>query len=176
MKKYLKNHRNHFVALAILIAIVAGGLLIQSQVNQKRAKAAAGTWELQPSGTTGRLSGIYFVDDNTGWTVGQSGIILKTIDAGTSWIAQTSGFTTALYDISCIDSNTCWAVGGKESAPPFLGSLLILKTTDGGVNWIPLPGLASSVLAMTEVRFVDAVQGWAIGNLPLLVRLGVIVS
>ncbi|MCK7524199.1 MAG: T9SS type A sorting domain-containing protein [Ignavibacteriales bacterium] len=35
----------------------------------------------------------HFIDVNTGWAVGKSGIILKTTDGGTNWVQQSIGTT-----------------------------------------------------------------------------------
>jgi len=42
---------------------------------------------------------IHFVDNLTGWLVGESGIIIKTIDGRENWIEQTSGTNKLLNSI-----------------------------------------------------------------------------
>jgi photosystem II stability/assembly factor-like uncharacterized protein len=39
-------------------------------------------WTAQDSGTTNWLSGVSFIDANTGWAVGGSGTILHTTNGG----------------------------------------------------------------------------------------------
>jgi len=36
-------------------------------------------WHLQESGTTRYLKSVYFIDEHTGWIVGDGGLILKTV-------------------------------------------------------------------------------------------------
>ena len=46
------------------------------------------TWTTQAIGVTNILDDIFFINENTGWTVGGDGIILKTTDGGENWIDQ----------------------------------------------------------------------------------------
>ena len=66
---------------------------------------------------------VYFPHTDTGYVVGDTGTILKTIDGGTTWIAQTSGTDNSLYAVSFADVSTGYAVGASGT---------ILKTTNGG--------------------------------------------
>ncbi|MCW8961436.1 MAG: YCF48-related protein, partial [Ignavibacteriaceae bacterium] len=72
------------------------------------------------------LGSIYFVDSNTGWTVGTGGTILKTTNGGNSWETQNSGTEEYLLSTFFINANTGWVVGSNG---------LILKTTNSGDNW-----------------------------------------
>jgi photosystem II stability/assembly factor-like uncharacterized protein len=67
-----------------------------------------------------------------GWAVGNDGIILKTTDSGSSWSNLSSGNTSTLNDVFFISPQVGWAVGGTGEPP----SSAILKTTNGGVNWM----------------------------------------
>ena len=40
------------------------------------------TWDALSSGTNILLNSIYFTDDNTGYVIGENGIILKTTNGG----------------------------------------------------------------------------------------------
>ena len=84
-------------------------------------------WIAQTSGTTKTLNSIYFTDANTGYTVGQNGTILKTINGGNDWTALTSGTTKSLNSVYFTDINTGYAVGVSG---------IILKTTNAGFGWI----------------------------------------
>ncbi|MEW6128691.1 MAG: C25 family cysteine peptidase [Acidobacteriota bacterium] len=110
------------------------------------------TFTAQTSGTTNTLNGIFMLDANTGWTVGNGGVILKTTNGGTNWNAQTSGTTTNLRSVHFADANNGWAVGASG---------LILMSTDGGASWTPE---ASGVTTeLRRVFFVDANTGYAAG-------------
>lgn len=78
---------------------------------------------------TNKLSGLCFINNNTGWVAGYRGKIAKTTDGGASWVLQTSGVQSWLNSIRFIDANTGIAVGSKDS------NRVVLKTTNGGTNW-----------------------------------------
>ena len=50
-------------------------------------------WVTQNSGTTRNLNSVYFIGVNSGYAVGDSGTILKTINGGVSWALQNSNTT-----------------------------------------------------------------------------------
>ncbi|OGR84513.1 MAG: hypothetical protein A2901_02785 [Elusimicrobia bacterium RIFCSPLOWO2_01_FULL_54_10] len=91
------------------------------------AGRAEAVWRFSNSGTGQDLNAVYFIDTSTGWTVGASGTILKTVNAGTDWAAQTSGVAVTLHDVkfSGADSSTGVVVGAGG---------LILRTTDA-ITW-----------------------------------------
>lgn len=91
----------------------------------------AGQWAPQTSGTTEILVDVHFTDDNNGWAIGSSGIILNTSDGGANWAAQTFGTTVTPYALHFTDINHGWVVGESGS---------ILNTSDGGVNWAAQTG------------------------------------
>ena len=68
-------------------------------------------WQ-NPLPTGNFLSDVYFIDESTGWAVGENGTIVKTTDGGTNWTIQTSGTTYILMGVSFTDANTGTAVGG----------------------------------------------------------------
>ena len=80
------------------------------------------------------LTSVFFVDEKTGWAVGQSGVVLRTDDAGESWTLQRhdTSVDQPLFSVWFRDRQHGYAVG--------LWSLLI-ATVDGGKTWaqITLP-------------------------------------
>ncbi|MEI7982717.1 MAG: T9SS type A sorting domain-containing protein, partial [Bacteroidota bacterium] len=60
---------------------------------------------------------------NTGYSIGDYGTILKTVNGGTTWVTLSSGTTYPLYSVFFTNKNTGYVVG-------YLGT--ILKTTNGG--------------------------------------------
>ncbi len=68
------------------------------------------------------------------------------------WYRQESGTTEALNDVICLNKDTVFAVGNSG---------IILKTTNGGENWISKnSGFTNSIL---KVRFSDDNIGYAVG-------------
>lgn len=83
------------------------------------------------------LNSVYFVDNNIGYVVGDSGTIIKTIDGGMSWSILNTNSLGHLYSIHCPSSGSiCFAVGKNG----------ILSTIDGGLSWTS---------DQTDVRFSD---------------------
>jgi hypothetical protein len=84
---------------------------------------ATGQWVPQNSGTTTNLRSVYFTDEDTGFVLRENGIILKTVNGGTTWIMSTSGVSGELLSVFFTDKNTGYVVGDGGT---------ILKTTNGG--------------------------------------------
>ncbi len=102
-------------------------------------------WIQQISGTTEHFKSVHFVDSNTGWAVGWGGIF-NTTDGGENWNVQ---YTGECYDVFFIDNNTGWVTNGA-----------VLKTTNGGIDWIAKPSLC---VELGRVFFIDENIGWVIG-------------
>jgi photosystem II stability/assembly factor-like uncharacterized protein len=78
------------------------------------------------------------------------GGVAKSTDGGATWIRQFIG--SAVNEVCFTDTNTGTAVG----------ETVMLRTTDGGVNWTEIPGMTNYML--TGVSFTDANTGTAVGN------------
>ena len=72
---------------------------------------------------------IHFVDQHTGYIVGNGGICYKSTDGGTIWNEINTGTDVNLYRISFLDQTTGYIAGAAGT---------ILKTTNNGEDWIPL--------------------------------------
>jgi photosystem II stability/assembly factor-like uncharacterized protein len=107
------------------------------------------TWNQQTSGTYENLNGVYLVDANTGYAVGNNGIILKTTNAGQTW-------TTKTFPVST--NNLC--VHFQNASTGFVGNQnsFVYKTIDGGNNW-EADGSASNY-AITSVQMTSANTGY----------------
>lgn len=91
---------------------------------------ASAQWEWQNPKTQGNtLNAVYFIDANTGYAVGDAGIILKTDDAGASWTTKISGTNNHLQSVYFANVNIGYVVGYNGT---------ILKTIDSGNNWTSL--------------------------------------
>ncbi|MBN8569627.1 MAG: T9SS type A sorting domain-containing protein [Ignavibacteria bacterium] len=86
-------------------------------------------WSVQNSGTFENLNDIKFIDINTGWAVGNAGVVLKTTNGGTNWSLVNTGFGNNNYCIQIYSANTFY-IGSTSSR--------YLKTTNAGVNWVSL--------------------------------------
>lgn len=90
-------------------------------------------WVAQTSGTTATLRGIRAVSDNVVWACGTSGVVLKTVNGGTTWRVLTPTLATATnYTIESFDTTTAWVTGTVGGS----ADVSIWKTTDGGATWV----------------------------------------
>jgi photosystem II stability/assembly factor-like uncharacterized protein len=141
-----------------------------------------------PNDPVPELFGVSFTDAYTGTAVGAYSAILRTYDGGAYWndeglntlpsvrsvsmtavdtgMAATDSTilranplgtpwtpvaTEGALSISCTDANTCTAVGARDT---------ILRTTDGGANWMHQPYPSAS---LKSVSCVDANTCTAVG-------------
>jgi len=130
------------------------------------------TWVAQSGAAGEYLYAVSAVDSVNAWAVGFNGVILR--NSGVGWVTQvaaTGPFET-LTSVAQVDSSTAWASGNRR----------ILKTVDGGANWVQqTPGVvnyggvvvASSggstawVTAQGGVlRTVDGGTTWTLETLP----------
>ena len=111
------------------------------------------SWEPQTSPVTKNLNDVYFIDNLTGWAVGDSGTVITTTNGGQAWTVQTSGTTHNLTDVNFIDAMNGYAVGG------FLNSgNVALKTIDGGATWTAIT-VGNTTLSYTDVEFSSLMHG-----------------
>lgn len=83
-------------------------------------------WKYQETNTTLNLNGIHFIDDSTGFVVGQKGTLLKTTSSGSVWETIVFPDSSILNDIKFLNSTNGVIVGefGK-----------IFTTSDSGNSW-----------------------------------------
>lgn len=124
----------------------------------KKTADGGKTWTIKSVPLQGNLSGIDFVDANTGWVVGDQGSVFKTIDGGDHWTQQRHDTGRFYTGVSFVDALTGWVSANNH----------VLHTTDGGQTWIEqaVPAGADAI----EVRFLDAQNGFAAGALRTLMR------
>ncbi|HIF13825.1 MAG TPA: T9SS type A sorting domain-containing protein [Bacteroidetes bacterium] len=112
------------------------------------------SWTAVNIPATQGLNDIIFIDDQTGFSVGGDGSILKTTDGGNSWNIKASGSTRDLSNISFPVHDTGYVVATGYNWE-------FLKTTDGGDTWniIPIAPL-SNLSSLEAVHFTDASTGF----------------
>ena len=132
------------IYLFILISIISNQAIAQ--------------WIAQNSGTNQNLYDIEFLNDKTGWAVGDAGVVIKTTDGGNTWVnipnpsVQYGGL---MWDIHPVDSEVVYAVAGYD---------FIMKTSNGGDNWSILSGRLMSGTAFKSVFFLNRDTGWFLGT------------
>jgi len=121
-------------------------------------------WEIQNSNTTNVLHSVNFIDNNTGWTCGINGIILKTTNSGINWISQISHTDVYLVAIYFLNANVGFTSGFKSENYPTIGyRCIILKTLDGGINWDTID--TSTDYYITNIDFINSTTGYFSGGL-----------
>lgn len=156
-------------------------------------------WVLQTSGTTETLRHVFFKGNgtaDTGYVVGDNGVVLKTLNAGTTWTridAETDEDLKSVFFTGAQD--TVYAVGaagvirktvtggtwsGKtpqtlRGATSYSSTILyaagdsgvILRSTNGGGAW---RSLATGVTTRLNGIFSNGSYVWAVGSGGLLLR------
>lgn len=72
------------------------------------------------------LYGIFFLDDSSGWIVGDNGAVLHTSDGGKQWGILQIGSYPPLFSVFFKSRKEGWAVGQNG---------FFVKTVDGGRSW-----------------------------------------
>ncbi len=72
--------------------------------------------------TPAKAYDVAMIDQNTGWIVGDSGLIFHTTNGGTIWTEQTTTVGSALPAVDFINDQTGWVAG----------HFILLHTTTGG--------------------------------------------
>jgi photosystem II stability/assembly factor-like uncharacterized protein len=127
------------------------------------------TWQSQRRLPVG-LTDIHFIDQTTGWIVGQKGSIYKTTDSGRTWNPQKSelepGEGTAVdlvgegskkFDMSGVsfsDANNGYAVAINDDRDEGR----VLATTNGGVSWSKK--LMSSEEGYRDIYCLNGNEAW----------------
>ncbi len=88
------------------------------------------------------------MNENTGYVVGDTGVILKTINAGVNWTQLISGTTNNLNDTRFLNELTGYAIGRPGK---------ILKTTNGGLNWFDQ--ISGTTNSLNSIFLIDANTG-----------------
>jgi len=129
-------------------------VLIKSVLSQAK-------WEmiLPPSPTSNQLVSLNFINETTGWSVGEYGTILKTIDGGNTWRIIEIPQLNYLRDVYFPTAATGYIVGEDG---------IILKSIDGGESWTQQ--LNPFTNNLNRVRFINETTGWIVGEKGLILH------
>ena len=130
-----------------------------------KSSDSGATWQrIDMSAYASALVEVLFTDENTGFASGNNAtgaVILKTTDGGATWSTIYNGTTAGDYvwKLQILASNPNVMFGSVESVAPNSGKML--KSIDGGVNWVSKNAPEPEVQA---VGFVDENHGWMGGH------------
>lgn len=165
MRRYYKCG----LVLVFPVLVWLMGVVLSSSAVTQRVYAASyvtagdGGWEaVMPSLGARQWSGVHFIDDKTGWIVGNRCVIMKTTDGGKNWALQGPRIDKFMYDICFTDKNHGWVVGSGYRSDDQTG--VILKTSDSGATWKTV--LDGKTDGLRSVYFVNNDVGWAVGGMP----------
>ncbi len=112
------------------------------------------SWEEQYYKLQENWVDIFMLDENYGWTVSSSGIILATTNGGEDWVEQNNPAISGLSSISFKDSLNGITVGSFAS---------LLKTSNGGISWENKTQSVSEAY-LFGLFFTDENTGWVAGD------------
>lgn len=100
------------------------------------------------------LRGLFAVDENLLYAVGDFGTFLKTTDGGSTWSLQPTGTAIHLRGVWFADASSGVAVGDSGT---------ILRTTNGGASWARTSQTFDPGITFAAVCFTDANTGTVVG-------------
>lgn len=117
--------------------------------------AQEGWIERTPSGSLPGLYGVYAIDKDNIWVVGEQGTILHSKDAGSNWINSPIVTRDNLIRTEFINPDTGWVIVGSSSDSS------IFRTTNGGSSWQfqPLWSVAPNEYLTLDIDFVAGAEG-----------------
>jgi len=115
--------------------------------------AQEGWNDVTPAGTYQGFYGIYALDSENVWVVGDEGIILNTTNGGSTWSEITCPVTYSLYNVHFINLDTGWVGGDHNSITE------IMKTTDRGISWELYTLSSASDYGNNDIEFIDGTPG-----------------
>ena len=115
---------------------------------QQVLHAQDGWFYQNPTLSIETLRDVCFIDENTGWAVGNK--IIKTTDGGSNWIVINEEGGDAIF---FTDENNGWVIGDYES---------IRKTTNRGNDWFNQNIVNNDQDPLRDVFFANKDTGWII--------------
>ncbi len=93
--------------------------------------------------------------------MGDEGIIMKTVNGGSTWTSLSSGTSDDFYSVSFLNADKGYVVAWEGD---------ILKTLDGGLNWIN--DSSGTRNPLYSVFFTDSTTGYVVGDGGTILKMG----
>lgn len=120
-------------------------------------------WVLLNSGVSDHLNSIQFLNKDTGYCVGRSFTILKTINGGSNWVLKYSLLGNNDYVDQEFFNDTGY-IAGYETG--LTGPKIHLEKTTNGANSIASSYSIPPVSFLTSSDFINSQVGWIVGGNP----------
>ena len=98
--------------------------------------------------------GVYFVNADTGWAVGEGGAILKTTNGGAKWIWYESGVENTLRTVAAVNNGNRVIAAGDGG--------MILISEDAGETWSQLS--SPTIRNFWNMQMITEEIGWMVGE------------
>lgn len=178
-----RTHRGKTFRIACLLLggyfvpflCIGGAVLPAQDADLFPARSMAAT-PLQDDAT---LHDVQFVGTETGWAVGDHGVIWHTTNGGLTWDLQASGVRASLRSACFLTDRVGWIVGGESLPYVQQGLGIVLKTSDGGTTWEQLAGKPNETSVVPElhrVKFFSLTHGIAAGESGAVCPTGIVVT
>ena len=122
-------------------------------------------WYGQAIGLSKYATRIEFIDQDNGWAACGDGTVGHTIDGGSYWdqiFLPWAWQSAELYGVSFVNEWDGWVVAGYADSM-LLGQGLILKSSDGGINWDSVYQV-SDFKDLFDVHFFNLLDGIVVGG------------
>ena len=133
-------------------------LLIATALILLNLQAFSQTWTVLSSGTTQNLARIYVTTINEVYATGNNGIVLKSVNQGSTWTSQTVGIPN--FRGMFFTSPTNGYISGGILTPSDLS--YIYKTTNSGTSWTLQQN--SNPAALRGLYFPNQTTGYCVGG------------
>jgi len=115
--------------------------------------AQQGWNDITPPGSYPGLFGVYAVNSDNVWVVGEEGTMLNTTDGGSNWSEMNCPVTYHLYNVHFINADTGFVGGDNASITE------LMRTTDGGLSWDMQVLYNASDLGNYDIEFIEGAAG-----------------
>ena len=152
--------------LCSIILLIAAGISILAMCGCETGRESkSGRWQaVRRADWEARFYDVFFIDENTGWTVGNNdgsslaeeleSTIAHTTDGGATWEPQSSGvFEHPLRKIHFVDALTGWIAGSDG---------IVIHTKNGGKDWVRQR--TNTFNDLIDIQFLSPQEGWAVGD------------
>ena len=133
------------------------GLLVAAPVPWTSARAQDSRWELLKAETTASFRGLSVVSDAVVWASGTRGMVIRSIDGGTTWGVDSIA-NAATFDLRGIHARSDRVAHVAATAGR------IWKTTDGGKTWSLKFQAADTSMFLDAIVFRNDREGMALGD------------